>query len=324
MKQAAIAGYGAIGPIHAAAFENVKQARLSAVCDIDPVRRELCVKKYGTKAYADYDELLQDAQIDSVHICTPHDLHFEMTRKALEAGKTVVLEKPVTMSQKQFEQLAADPNADKVCVVLQNRLNRCVEKMKEILESGTLGAILGAKAVLTWQRDAAYYQSADWRGTREREGGGVLINQAIHTLDFFSYLLGGVRRVSACAANLSLQNTIEVEDTVCAKLLLNCGVTGMFFATNGYMENSPPYFEVVLEQGRLRYQDRELWLNGKRIETDEAALHGKAYWGSSHAALIRRYYDEESYFSIKDAADTMRTLFAIYRSAERNGEELQV
>lgn len=324
MRHVGIVGYGAIGPIHAKALEEVTKAQLYAVCDHNPERLAACTQQYPVKQYADYDEMLKDPVIDTVHICVPHYLHFEMTIKALEAGKRVVLEKPVTMTEQEFEWLRARPDADKICVVLQNRKNRCVEAAKAILQEKRLGKVLGAKAFLTWQRTEAYYQGADWRGKRKTEGGGVLINQAVHTLDYFSYLLGGVCSVSAQAANLSLQGKIEVEDTICARLCLQNDVTGVFFATNGYMENSPPFFEVVLEKGVLRYQDRKLWVNGVLTEEDEAALCGKAYWGSSHALLIREYYDENKYFTVQDAANTMGTVFSIYKSAMENSREYSV
>lgn len=102
MKNVCIVGYGAIGPIHGMALEQTKQARLYGVCDIDPERRRLCREKYGAVEYADFDAVLADRAVDSVHICTPHWLHYEMIQKALAAGKDVVAEKPVTRTRQEW------------------------------------------------------------------------------------------------------------------------------------------------------------------------------------------------------------------------------
>ena len=106
MKNVCIVGYGAIGPTHAAAVSKTESARLYAVCEIDPERREKCIAEHsGVVAYSDFDEMLADKMIDSVHICTPHYLHFEMAKKALAAGKQVVCEKPVTMTEEEYDEL---------------------------------------------------------------------------------------------------------------------------------------------------------------------------------------------------------------------------
>lgn len=315
MKQVCIVGYGAIGPVHASALEGVDNARLYAVCDIDPAMRALCVEKYGVVEYADFDEMLKDDQIHCIHICTPHYLHFPMIKKALEAGKEVVVEKPVAMTRDEFEKLQKLKDSEKVCLILQNRLNPCVVKMKELVESRKLGEVKAAKALLTWNRDQAYYASGDWRGKWATEGGGLMINQAVHTLDYFSYLLGDVKNVKAHMSNFTLEGIIEVEDTCSAILEMENGARGVFFATNGYSDNSCPYFEIAFEKGIARYIDKQLWVNDELVEQDSKSFAGKNYWGNGHEALLKRYYDEQKYFSVSDAKNTMETLFSIYESA---------
>ncbi len=314
MKQVCIVGYGAIGPVHASALKHVENARLYAICDIDPERRKFCTEKYSVVEYADFDEMLRDEIIDTVHICTPHYLHFPMIKKALAAGKDVVVEKPVTMTAKEFTELQALDGIERVCVVLQNRLNPGILKLKELIECHELGAVKAAKAILTWHRDQAYYESADWRGKWTTEGGGLMINQAIHTLDFFSYLLGNVKKVKAQMCNYTLDGIIEVEDTCSAVLEMESGVRGVFFATNGYPENSNPLFEVSFENGMARYIDKQLWVNSELIVKDSEDFAGKAYWGNGHAVLLKRYYDNHEYFTVTDTANTMETLFAMYEN----------
>ena len=319
MKNVCIVGYGAIGPIHAKALEKVENACLYAVCDIDAAKRKECVDTYQVKEYEDYDTMLQDSRIDSVHICIPHYLHFEMIKKALAAGKDVVVEKPVTMTREQFKELETLEGVERVCVVFQNRLNPCVQKLKSLIEDKSLGDVLGARGVLTWYRSKEYYESDEWRGKWSTEGGGVLINQAIHTLDYFCYLLGKVTDVKAHMSNDSLEQVIEVEDTVTARLEFASGITGVFYATNGYFKNSTPIFEVTFEKGTALYLNRTLWINGQVVATDDAPEVGKTYWGSGHVGLLKRYYDEEKYFTVKDAENTMETVFAMYDSAKHGG-----
>lgn len=324
MKRVCIVGYGAIGPIHAKALEKAEQAEIYAICDIDGSRRRRCTEKYSTVEYEDFDTMLQDDKIDAVHICTPHYLHFEMIQKALAAGKDVVVEKPVTMTKEEYDSLLKLDGAEKVCVVLQNRLNPCVQKLKEIVQSRELGAVKAAKGILTWHRDKAYYESDAWRGKWETEGGGVLINQAVHTLDYFSYLIGDVVSVKANMCNFSLEDVIEVEDTFTARVSFADGVKGVFFATNAYTENSAPFFEIAFEKGTARYIDKQLWVNGKMVAEDAKPAAGKDYWGSGHEALMKRYYDGQKYFSVKDAQNTMETMFAMYDSAKSGGKEVVV
>ena len=324
MKNVCIVGYGAIGPVHAKALEAVEQAKFYAVCDVDAEKRSLCREKYDVKEYDDFDRMLQDEQIDSVHICTPHYLHFEMIKKALAAGKNVVTEKPVTMTREEYEELLRLDAEGKVCVVLQNRLNPCVEKLRAMVQSGELGAVKAVKAVLTWHRDKAYYDSGAWRGHWETEGGCLLINQAVHTLDFFHYLIGDVKSVKANMFNYSLENVIEAEDTLAAYLNFGEGAKGIFFATNAYGINSAPLFEIVFESGTVRYMDKKLFLDGQVLAEDAAPVIGKAYWGSGHARLLKRYYDEHKYFSVFDAENTMKTMFAMYESAKNGGREMNI
>ncbi len=324
MKNACIVGYGAIGPIHAKSLENIETARFYAVCDINPQRIEKCQKDYDVMAYADFDQMLLDSEIDCVHICTPHYLHFEMIKKALSCGKSVVCEKPVTMTLAEYDSLLELDGADRVCVVLQNRFNPCAKKFKELAESGVMGSLKTARAVVTWDRDADYYNQDKWRGRWATEGGGVLINQAVHTLDYFSYILGGAKSVKAQMSNFTLCDVIEVEDTVTASIVLKNGEKAVMFATNAYGQDKVPEFEAVFENGVIRYENSTLYVDGKPVETDKTGNGKKAYWGVGHEALFENYYGKDEYFSPADIKDTMHTLFAMYESARSGGCEVLI
>ena len=322
MKNVCIVGYGAIGPLHAEALDETQNAQLYAVCDINPERIRLCQEKYEVKGYQYFAEMLTDQNIDSVHICTPHYLHFEMIMAALKAGKSVVVEKPVTMTKEQFDILLHTKGSDKICLVFQNRLNPCARMLKSIAKEQTLGQAICAKGIITWLRTREYYLSDSWRGKWATEGGGLMINQAVHTLDMLIYVMGDIQSLRATMANYSLTDTIEVEDTASAYFQFANGATGIFFATNAYKENDMPDIEVVFERGKARYVDNTLYIDNKPVCTDVAATGEKAYWGKGHVTLFQEYYDQGRYFTISDAKNTMYALFGMYESAREGSKEV--
>lgn len=315
MKRACIVGYGAIGPIHAKAFEHIENASLYGICDIDP-ERLAAAGTYDVKHYNSFDAVLADENVDAVHICTPHHLHFDMIRQALAAGKAVVTEKPVTRTREEYQRLLALPGSEQVCVVLQNRWNSSIQQLKQIVDSQALGKIKMLKGIVTWCRTPDYYGKDPWRGRWDTEGGGVLINQTVHTLDLMCYLAGNITDVRSCMTNLSLQGAIEVEDTVTARLQFEGGVGGIFFATNGYFKNSAPYLELEFEDGRARYMDGQLWVNGEMVTHDLAATRGKSYWGMGHELLLKKFYDDGIFFSPQSIQNTMSAMFQIYEKAQ--------
>lgn len=328
MKNVCIVGYGAIGPIHAHAVGKCPNARLYAVCDINKERAEKCQKEYGVKAYTDFDEMLTDKEIDTVHICTPHYLHFEMAIKALSADKDIVLEKPVTMLPAELEKLMSFKTDRKICVMLQNRTNNCAKKLYEIInKTQPDGKVLSLCAFLTWCRTPEYYKSDEWRGKLSTEGGGLLINQAIHTLDFVGWFGGGIKSVMGSISTKKLNGCIEVEDTADALIELTNGNTAVFYATNGYSQSSAPRIEIQCENALYRYADERLYRitedDVQIIETDIYMENGKRYWGSGHRNVINAFYsslcgENAVYTDLQGAKNTMDALFAFYESAKTN------
>lgn len=312
-------GYGAIGPAHAEALSNIEDVILYGICDIDKERADKGASKYGCISFYRLDDCLKDEKIDSIHICVPHYLHFGMIEKCLVAGKQVVVEKPVTMTKEEFSLLLSKYAGKPVYPVMQNRTNACVEKLKQIIdtESG-LGELTAVKGILTWHRDASYYTSAAWRGTKAYEGGGVLINQAVHTLDLMIYLGGNVACVNATTSNKSLEDVIEVEDTVDALLKFSNGATGIFYATNAYGKNSKMQVELEFENASFKYINGELYRNNQFICRDDHKFTGKDYWGSGHGRIFYDLYVNNRAFTVEDVKNTMQTMFAMYESSETN------
>ena len=321
MKHVCIVGYGAIGRVHAEALDELSEAAIYAICDTNRERADQGAGAYQCKVFYDFAECVCDTQIDSYHICTPHYLHFDMIDKCVQAGKMVVVEKPVTMKQEEFQILLSKYTDKPIYPVMQNRMNKCAKRLKAIVDTDeSLGALRAVKGILTWHRTAEYYQSAAWRGTKAYEGGGVLINQAIHTLDLMVYLAGDIKSVSATASNKSLKGVIEVEDTMDARMEFDNGAIGIFYATNAYGSNSKPQIELEFDNATFRYMNGELYRNQELICHDDHQYRGKEYWGSGHGRLFHELYVNGNGYTIKDVQDTMEAMFSMYESADNNKE----
>ncbi len=333
MKNACIVGYGAIGPIHAEAVARADHARLYAVCDSDADKLSLCREKYDVLTYADYQAAVNDPKIDVIHICTPHYLHKEMAVRAMEAGKDVVLEKPAAMNRDELAQIQQTQalTGRRVCLMLQNRTNAAIQALKATADDPALGKLVGIEGAMTWHRDAAYYRSGAWRGTWTQEGGGVLINQAVHLIDLFSYLGGGIQSVRASISTKYLDGIIEVEDTADGLLTLPGGVRACFYATNAYDTNKPFRIELEFENALLRYADNRLYKiadTAEVVASDDMDTPGKRYWGVGHQYVISQFYQSLAaggrYISLADGINTMEALFAFYESAKAGGKEIKL
>lgn len=316
-------GYGAIGPVHAEALSSIESVTLYGICDIDKERADKGATEYKCKASYSLESCLKDKKIDSIHICTPHYLHFEMIEKCLAAGKMVVTEKPITMTKEEFTLLLSKYEGKPVYPVMQNRTNTCIATLKKIIAvDPELGQLKAIKGVLTWRRDASYYESAAWRGTKAYEGGGVLMNQAVHTLDLMIYLAGNVKSVTATTSNKSLQGVIEVEDTVDALMEFENGAIGIFYATNAYGKNSKPQIELEFENASFQYINNILYRDQLFVCRNDHKFSGKDYWGSGHGRLLYDVYANGKAFTVKDVKNTMQTMFAMYESAEKGRKVL--
>lgn len=326
LYKTAIIGCGVIHSLHADALANYPHADLKTVVDTDAEKAEASARKYGCKALTDYRDALSDPEIDVVHICTPHYLHAPMAIEAMKAGKHVLTEKPMAISVEdcmKMRSISAETGRQ-LGVCFQNRYNTTSRYIKMLLESGKAGGIIATKASVTWLRGRDYYGSAPWRGTWAQEGGGVLINQAIHTLDLLRWFAGQAVKIKGNTDTRFLEDIIEVEDTAEATILFENGARGFFFATNGYA-NTPVELQLVCESvvmtlaGDLivKYKSGE-----SEIITDVHPKTGeKAYYGAGHAALIEDFYDSllaGKPFAVdgSQGIETIRLIDALYKSSK--------
>lgn len=293
----AVIGCGNVSVMHFNALRDNPDTEIVAVADIKPERADKKAEEFGAKAYYDFDLLLENEELDCVHICTPHYLHTPMAIKALNKGINVLLEKPCSVSTEEIEELrkAEKSSGKQLGICFQNRYNTCVRDAKRIIESGEMGAVKSVRAFVTWMRDEKYY-SDDWHGTLDKECGGVLINQSIHTMDLVQYLGGKCKKVTAHVSTDKFGGIIEVEDTANVLLELENGASVVFYATLAFAENSEVFIEISLENGKLRLEGEKLYKidkDGNFTEVTgktDAVYHGQRYWGSGHSVLINDYY----------------------------------
>lgn len=326
--RAAIIGAGAIHGCHADPIRQHPHARLCALVETDSDKGQTLAEKYACRYYHDYREMLAAGDIDVVHICTPHHLHREMIIAALAAGKHVFSEKPVAMNGTELTQIqaAVERANTRLAVCYQNRLNPTSQRIRQIITKGTLGNMLSIKASLTWHRHGAYYQASPWRGKWATEGGSLLINQAIHTLDLMQWFAGGVRRMKGVIESSLLEPLIETEDTAMATLEFANGARGLFYATNCYTTDSPLSLELHFEKGFLQLERNTLWktTDNRRVALVSDASpqsNAKCYWGDSHRQAIHDFYAAlldpkgSGGVTFNDAAVSLKMVNALYQSS---------
>lgn len=212
-----------------------------------------------------------------------------------------------------------------VGICFQNRYNESVAQIFEEFKKEELGKIKGVRAFLTWSRGEKYYKESGWRGIKEKEGGGVLMNQAIHTLDLLVQFLGKPLAAQASMNNHHLVGEIEEEDTMEAYIRFE-KVSACLYATNAYVTDSPVLIELECENGSIRMEENQLWIRykngtGKTFSFAKASGVGKSYWGNSHGRCITDYYEslytgKEFRNSLENVKDTFSLTMDLYESAE--------
>ena len=246
-----IVGMGGMGREHARRMQSIDECVLTAVCDEVAEVAKQAGSEFGVPHFTDYGELIDSDEAKAVVVATPHYLHPEISIRAMGKGKAVVSEKPiaVTVSAADAMVQAAERTGTPFAVMYQSRSEPVWRAARELVASGRLGELYRTMMVFATFRSQAYYDSAGWRGTWTGEGGGVLINQAPHPLDCFTWLGGLPRTVRAYTATRN--HAIEVEDVAAAMLEYpNGGVGYVYCSTTEYPTSS--IMEFAGERGKLQ------------------------------------------------------------------------
>ena len=261
MKQLnmAIIGSGMIANTHVLALREIAAANICGVWSRNGVAMKEFAQKYHLNTYPSYQAVLADPQVDTVLVTLPPGTHVEYGLQAVAAGKNIILEKPMDIEVERCQSLikACREQDRKLAVIFQNRYTPSARKIKAALEAGLLGRIFLADAYIKWFRSDEYYASSAWRGTWEMEGGGALINQAIHTIDLLQWFMGGA--VSVNGLIKTVMHDIETEDLGLALVEYANGAVGVIEGSTavvpGFKERIEIHGEhgsIILEGGNIR------------------------------------------------------------------------
>lgn len=297
----AVIGCGNISVMHLDSIIALEEAELVAVCDNKPERANAAAEKYHAKAYVDYKEMFQNENLDAVHLCLPHYLHTIVARDAFRAGIHVLSEKPMSID---YEDAVNTVEMAKQCnlqygVIFQCRYNTPSALVKARITDGKLGAVKCARSTLTWHRPENYYHSSDWKGTWDKEGGGVIIDQAIHSLDLTNWFIDSKPIEIQSSLHNRNHKTMVVEDSAEGLIKYENGCLYSFFAMNNYLTDEPIEIRLYCENGTacLSYDEATITYSDGTVETTDNKPQtitqysgGKNYWGFQHAVQIQQFY----------------------------------
>jgi predicted dehydrogenase len=246
-----ILGAGNISDTHARAALEIPGVEITAVHGQNLTKAARLAEACGAPVIETLDAFLDHRPMDLVAIGSPSGLHAEQGLKAIARGLHVLIEKPLDVSVARSDELiaAADRAGVKLGVFFQDRLKPDVVRMKQMLDAGVLGKPILASGRVKWYRPPEYYGGSRWRGTANLDGGGALINQAIHTVDVLLHLCGPITRVDARVATRLHQ--IEVEDTAVAMLEFASGALGVFEASTAVYPGYARAVEITGSAGTL-------------------------------------------------------------------------
>lgn len=299
----AVVGCGSIAPTHVRALQQLAgRAEVLACSDIVPGRAGRLAAEFGLSALS-FAEILGDPTIDAVSVCVPSGRHAEVGVPALLAGKHVIVEKPMEVSLAACDRLLAAQRASgrALAVVSQHRFDPASQLVHDAVTTGRLGRLVLADCRVPWFRDQEYYDSATWRGTRELDGGGALINQGIHTIDLLRWMCGPVASVFA-RSRTATHELIEVEDVICATLEFAGGAIGTVVASTSAYPGLPASLSVHGSAGGavIRGDRLELLalLDGGSLGGEPSTVHARQVASGGTRAATR---------AVEEAADPADT-----------------
>ncbi len=334
-----IIGCGVISATHIESYQQIEDVEVRWVCDLKEDRTEKRAEQYDIpNTTTDYREVLADDQVDLISVCTDHFSHAEITQAAFEAGKHVICEKALMSTGDGLDAMltahAAKPEL-KFSGIFQHRFEGVNRLLRQMVDDGQFGEVLTATVQVHCLRPDSYYDD-DWHGTIAKEGGSVLINQAIHFVDALAWIMGGVKSLCAVKDNLAHKDVIETEDTLTAALRFYNGALGTIevtsashinweftlaiHGTEGSIElrnNKPLKVRFADDQAEKRVQ--QLLETARDPEGVEGA---RSHYGTAHTAQIADFIEalrnnRDPFVTGEMAAHANRIVLACYQSAEQ-------
>jgi UDP-N-acetyl-2-amino-2-deoxyglucuronate dehydrogenase len=333
-----IIGCGMIARFHAKAVADIKGAKVVACYDAIPASADKYAGEIGCKAYHKLSDMLADPAVNIVTIGTPSGSHMEPAVAAAKAGKNVIVEKPLEITLKRCDAIidACRKAKVKLATVFPSRFHGSSQLMKQALDKGRLGKLTLGDAYVKWFRTQQYYDSGAWRGTWALDGGGALMNQAIHSVDLLLWFMGPAVEVTAHAATLAHER-IEVEDVVVATVRFANGALGVIEATTAAFPGELKKIEIHGDQGSIGMREEDIvrWEFAKKTKADDELLASmanktqtgggaadpKAIGHHGHTALFKDMVDaiKKGKPQMCEGAEGRRSvelILAIYKAAE--------
>jgi UDP-N-acetyl-2-amino-2-deoxyglucuronate dehydrogenase len=271
-RSIAVVGAGVIGKHHGLVISQLAdRLRLAAVVDTVSERAEQLAAERGGKPFTSLSDALSTEDIDIVVVCTPTGRHREVAIEALAAGKHVIVEKPAEITVERTDEIieAQRKAGTVVTVISQHRFDPSTETTLGAIERGELGRLTSGIASIDWWRGQSYYDSGDWRGTWELDGGGALMNQGVHTVDLLVAALGRPVELFAYTGTLAHER-IEVEDVATAVVRFESGALGVLHATTSAYPGLSARLQVHGDRGSAVIDDDQLVFLGDSREAARA------------------------------------------------------
>lgn len=293
-----------MGGNHARSFKDIEEAQLVAVADVNAETAQKVASETGATAFANAEDLIDNGQVEAIIIATPHFFHPPVAEYAASKGVHVLSEKPIAVTVSAADAMiqAAERAGTLLGVMFQQRTEGVRVQMKAMIEAGELGPIHRIAMSAPWYRPQFYYGTGSWRGTWKGEGGGILMNQAPHSLDQFVWLAGG-SPVSVQAICDTRLHQIEVENTATAICDFGNGMVGSFYASTAEVpggervEIAGDKGVLTLDGKKLRFYELETPLSEHLVNATSAFEAPKGHWrdievdpkGQSHTDVTRAF-----------------------------------
>src|SRR5215213_2358655 len=314
----ALVGAGVIGHHHGLVIsELADRVELVAVVDVHRERAEQLAAERGGKAYTSLTEALEAVDVDIVIVCTPTGQHGELAIEALQAGKHVIIEKPAETTVAKIDKIieAQRKAGTLVAVISQHRFDQSTEIALDAIASGELGRLTTGIASVDWWRGQSYYDSGDWRGTWELDGGGALMNQGVHTVDLLVAALGRPVEVFAYTGTLAHER-IEVEDAAVGVVRFESGALGVLHATTAAYPGLSARLQVHGDRGSVIIDNDKLTF--VNITPRKGSAEQRAYGQPVTPISQLPVHPEESVVGAKTAVSNpgQLSIYAIHRQDE--------
>lgn len=340
-----IVGTGAIADVHAEAIKHIPNAKLIGVFNRSFEKADVFKQKHNCVAFDKLDDLLDLEELDIVCICTPSGLHEDIALKAMKKRKHCLIEKPLEVTTEKCNHIieAAEENNVNLGVIFPSRFYPESRKIKSAIDTGRFGNLVIGSAYVKWSRTEAYYKQNAWRGTWALDGGGALMNQAIHAVDVLQWYMGEVESVQSLTGNFR-HREIEVEDTAVAILKFKNGALGVIECSTAIHPGFLKRIEISGTEGTAVIEDTNIikWEFAREDAEDHAVVESdkteKAVDGGvsnpmaisflGHQLQLEDFISSlnkgvEPFIDGKEGRKSVRIIEAIYESA-KTGEAIKV